>query len=103
MALGGYENQIVLFTAKETINARQIVDLINETTDRKVELDIVSREDYLGGNPAKEFRATLWDDIADGQLSATHPLMEQILGRVPTPPREAIRQLLTGRRDYTYP
>ncbi|KAI6841102.1 hypothetical protein KC340_g7830 [Hortaea werneckii] len=108
MILGGHENQLVLLTAKETINARRIVDIINETTGRQVELDVISREEYLRetaseASAAEEFMVTLWDDIVDGQVSATHPLMEEILRRAPTPPREAIRQLLAERRDYTYP
>lgn len=108
MILGGHENQLVLLTAKETINARQIVDIINETTGRQVELDVIPREKYLRetaseASAAEEFMVTLWDDIVDGQVSATNPLMEEILRRAPTPPREAIRQLLAERRDYTYP
>nr|XP_036582558.1 nmrA-like family protein [Colletotrichum truncatum]KAF6791262.1 nmrA-like family protein [Colletotrichum truncatum] len=113
MIRGGYENQIVLFTAEEAIGAKEIVDIINETTARQVKLEVVSREEYLhlsttqdeGGRPREYFEmiATIWDDIVDGALSTTHPLLHEILGREPTKPRDALRQLLVENRDYVYP
>ena len=113
MIRGGYENQIVLMTAGETITAREIVGVINETTGRQIKLEIVSREEYIRrsstedarGKPTQHFEmvATIWDDIADGALSTTHPLMREILGREPTKPRDALRLLLAEDRDYVYP
>lgn len=112
MLRGGYDNQIVLFTAQKTINARQIVGIINETTDRDVELEVISREEYICLGPAQdnrgkprehfEFLASVWDDIVDGALSTIDPLMEEILGREPTKPRDAVKLLLSETRDYTY-
>ena len=112
MVRGGHENQTVLFTAEETITAREIVDIINETTGRQVQLDLVSWEEYLNtswmrdprGKPREHFEmiATIWDDIVKGALCTTHPLLREILGRVPTKPRDAVRGLLEEDRNYVF-
>ncbi|KAL6912658.1 hypothetical protein FSST1_010418 [Fusarium sambucinum] len=112
MIRGGYKNQIVLFTAQETINAKEIVDVINETTDRQVDFEIVSPDEYITsslqdsqGNLREYFESVVerCDDIVNGSLSTVDLLMAEILGREPTKPRESIRQLLAKNRDYTYP
>lgn len=113
MIRGGYENQTVLFTAEETITAKEMVDVINEATGRQVKLEIIPRKEYIRtapmlddcGRPKEHFEtiASRWDDIVEGALSTTHPLMHEILRREPTKPRDALRQLLTENRDYTYP
>ena len=112
MVRGGHENQIVLFAAQETITAREIVDIINETTGRQVKLDLVSREEYLNtsrmrdprGKPREHFEmiAAVWDEIVEGALCTTHPLLSEILGREPTKPGDAVRGLLEGDRDYVF-
>ncbi|KAL3465010.1 hypothetical protein BJX64DRAFT_253626 [Aspergillus heterothallicus] len=112
MLKGGHENEIVLLTAGETITAREVVDVINETTGRDVKFEIVSPEEYVrvhgesdqGGKPRAFFDmvASWWEDIANGELRTTHGLMREVLGREPTGPREALRQLLVGERDYTW-
>ncbi|KAL5339505.1 hypothetical protein BJX70DRAFT_154714 [Aspergillus crustosus] len=112
MIRGGYENQIVLFTAEETITSKEIVDVINETTGRQVKFEIVSPEEYArvngtndqGGKPHAFFQmvATWWADIANGELRTTNGLLREILGREPTKPRDAFRQILTENRDYTW-
>lgn len=113
MIRGGYENQIVLFTAGETITAKEIVDVINETTGRQVQLEVVSQEEYFRRSSAEgkrgmpkehyEMVATVWEGISEGALSTTHPLMQELLGREPTKPRDAVRLLLAKNRDHTYP
>ncbi|KAE8339538.1 hypothetical protein BDV24DRAFT_135763 [Aspergillus arachidicola] len=112
MIRGGYENQIVLFTAEETITAKELVDVINDSTGRQVKLNLVSPEEYLDthsihdqrGKPREHFEwiATVWDEITKGSLRTIHPLMHEILGREPTKPRDAVRKLLTDNRDYTF-
>ncbi|KAL4781377.1 hypothetical protein BJX76DRAFT_18066 [Aspergillus varians] len=112
MLRGGYENQIVLFTAEETITSREVVDIINETTGRQVKFEIVSPEEYArvsssndqGRKPKAFFEmvATWWEDIAKGELATTHGLMRDILGREPTKPRDALREIMTENRDYTW-
>ncbi|KAL3430761.1 hypothetical protein BDV09DRAFT_177850 [Aspergillus tetrazonus] len=112
MLQGGYENQIVLFTAEETITSKEIVDIINETTKRQVQFEIVSPQEYIrinsandqGGKPKAFFEMVLtwWEDIAKGELRTTHPLMREILGRPPTKPQDALRALLTDNPDYTW-
>ncbi|KAE8139822.1 hypothetical protein BDV38DRAFT_291103 [Aspergillus pseudotamarii] len=112
MINGGYENQVVLFTAGETITAREIVDIINETTDRQIKLDLVSREECLRAwmrdprdKPREHFEmiATVWDEIVRGALRTTHPLLREILGREPTKPRDFVRRLLEEDRNYVFP
>ncbi|RDW81243.1 putative NmrA-like family protein [Aspergillus mulundensis] len=112
MLRGGYENQIVLFTAEETITAKEVVDIINETTKRAVKFEIVSPEEYVRVNSASdqgrkpraffEMVSTWWEDIAKGELRTTHPLMREVLGRAPTRPRDALRAILTENPDYTW-
>lgn len=110
MIRGGYENQVVLFTAGETITAQEMVEIINETTGRQVKFEIVPREEYVNrrderGKTREHFEtiASIWDDIVNGALSTTDPLMHEILGREPTKPRDALKQLLLENRDYIYP
>ncbi|CEL09234.1 Putative NmrA-like family protein [Aspergillus calidoustus] len=111
MIQGGYENQKVLFTAQDTITARQIVDIINETTGRQINLDPVSRNEYLDawrrdprGKPRELFEmvATFWDEIVGGGLRTTHPLLREILGREPTRPADFIRRLLEEDQDCVF-
>ncbi|KAL2858054.1 hypothetical protein BJY01DRAFT_201840 [Aspergillus pseudoustus] len=112
MIQGGHEKEIVLLTAGETITAKEIVEIINETTGRQVKFEIVSPEEYVrvhgandqGGKPREFFEmvSTWWADIAYGELRTTHGLMREVLGREPTSPREALRQLLTEDRDFTW-
>ncbi|KAF2019056.1 NAD(P)-binding protein [Aaosphaeria arxii CBS 175.79] len=113
MVRGGYENQIVLFTSEETITAQETVHVINETTNRQIKFQSVSREEYIraslvrdaSGKSQQHFEiiAGIWDDINDGALCTTHPLMHEILGREPTKPQDALKQLLTENRDFRYP
>lgn len=113
MTHGGYEDQIVLFTAGETITAREIVEIINRVTGREVTLDIVSRDECIRlgstldtrGRPKEHFEmiASIWDDIVNGALKTTHPLMREILQREPTKPRHALQKLLEENRNFTYP
>ncbi|KAF4266766.1 hypothetical protein KXW98_000277 [Aspergillus fumigatus] len=112
MLQGGHENEIVLLTAGETISFAETVDVINETTGRNVRFQIVSPEEYVrlsaandqGGKPAEFFQALVswYDSVAQGEISHTHPLMKEVLGREPTTPREAIRGFLLENRDYTW-
>ncbi|KAL3491897.1 hypothetical protein BJX62DRAFT_115458 [Aspergillus germanicus] len=112
MIKGGHDNEIVLLTSEETITAKEVVDVINETTGRQVKFEIVSPEVYArvhgandqGGKPQAFFEmvATWWGDISNGELRTTHGLMREILGRGPTKPRDALKALLTENRDYTW-
>jgi hypothetical protein len=111
MIQGGYENETVLFTAQETITAREIVDIINETTGRQIKLNLVSREEYVSswrsdprGKPKENFEmiATVWDEIVSGALCTTHPLLGDILGREPTSPKVFVKRLLEDDRDYVF-
>ncbi|GKZ28923.1 hypothetical protein AbraIFM66950_001881 [Aspergillus brasiliensis] len=112
MIRGGYENQIVLFTAEKTTTARELVDIINDTTGRQAKLNVVSQEEYLHpnnmhdqrGKPKEHFQmiASFWDDIERGALRTTSPLMREILGREPTTPQDAVRKLLEENRDYEF-
>ncbi|KAJ5279707.1 hypothetical protein N7478_005079 [Penicillium angulare] len=112
MVQGGHDREIVLLTAQETVSFTDIVDVINETTDRQVETEIVSPEEFVkiktatdeGGKPKGFFRAleTWHAAIAEGDAGFTDPLMATLLGRKPTPAREAVRALLKENRDYEW-
>ncbi|KAJ5599413.1 hypothetical protein N7450_000480 [Penicillium hetheringtonii] len=107
MIRGGYDKQIVLLTAQETITYKEIVDLINETTGRSVRLEFVPADDFValkvandeGGKSEAFFQSLLtwYESIAKGEAAITDPLMADLLGREPVPPREAIRRLLKDR------
>lgn len=112
LMMRGSKEEIVLLTAQETITFAEIVDVINETTNRQVRLEIVSPEDFVrlkaaedeGGKPEGFFRALLswYDAISKGEASTTDPIMVELLGREPAPPREAIRALLTNNPNYEW-
>lgn len=110
MIRSGYEHEIILFTAEETITAREMVDIINETTGRQTNFDLFSREDFIRiysmnhpHNKLKQYSevfASWWTELAAGAARKTDPLMHEILGREPTKPRDAVRMLLEQNRDY---
>ncbi|KAJ5558220.1 hypothetical protein N7535_008435 [Penicillium sp. DV-2018c] len=112
MIRGGYDREIVLLTAQQTITFSEIVDVINETTGRNVQLKIVSPEEFVqlksaddeGGKSESFFSALIswYESISKGEASIIDPLMMDLLGREPTPPREAIRALLTENQNYEW-
>lgn len=112
MIRGGFDRQIVLLTAKETMTFTEVVNLINEITDRKVRVELVPPNEFVrlnansdeGGKPEEFFRKLLtWHDaIARGESGMTDPLMADLLGRDPTSPREAITKFLVENRDYEW-
>ncbi|KAJ5995316.1 hypothetical protein N7481_002293 [Penicillium waksmanii] len=111
MVRGGYDKEIVLLTAQETITFREIVEVINETTGRSVRLEIVSPDDFVklkaaddeGGKSEAFFQSILswYDSISKGEVGTTDPLMTELLGRPPVGARDAIRGLLK-ERDYEW-
>lgn len=111
MIRGGHDREIVLLTAQEDITFSEIVDLINETTGRNVQFQLVSPEEFIalkaedeGGKPEAFFGklVTWYDGIAKGETATVDPLMADVLGRDPVSPREAIRRILQENRDYTW-
>ncbi|KAJ5677811.1 uncharacterized protein N7477_003444 [Penicillium maclennaniae] len=112
MIRGGFDREIVLLTAQEPITFSEIVDVINETTGRDVQVQLVSPEEFVrlkgandkGGKPEAFFRKLLswYDAIAQGDAGTTDPLMAEVLGREPVVPREAIRGILRKNRDYEW-
>ncbi|QMW30127.1 hypothetical protein G4B84_005462, partial [Aspergillus flavus NRRL3357] len=112
MIQGGFENRIVLLTAGETITAKELVSVINETTGRRVELRYVSPDEFVDAGPRNdrggksraffETLVSLWESAASGELRTMDGLMAEILGRDPIPPRDAVRQLLVENRDHTW-
>ncbi|KAF7717525.1 Uncharacterized protein PECH_005453 [Penicillium ucsense] len=112
MIRGRHDKQIVLLTAQQPITFSEIVGVINETTGRNVQVQFVSAEDFVrlkatgdeGGKPEAFFRKLLsWHEaIGKGETSTTDPLMADLLGREPTPPREAIQELLRENPNYEW-
>ncbi|KAJ6139927.1 hypothetical protein N7471_006413 [Penicillium samsonianum] len=112
MIQGGHDREIVLLTAQKTITFSEIVDLINETTGRNVQFELVSPEEFVrlkaaddeGGKPEGFFQVLLswYESISKGETSTIDPLMAEVLGRQPVPPHEAIRALLTENPDYEW-
>ncbi|KAJ5121286.1 uncharacterized protein N7515_009247 [Penicillium bovifimosum] len=112
MIRGGHDREIVLLTAQQTITFSEIVDVINETTGRNVQFKIVSPEEFVrlksaddeGGKSEGFFKALIswYESISKGETSTIDPLMADLLGRQPVPPREAIRALLAENRDYEW-
>ncbi|KAJ5653761.1 hypothetical protein N7490_000764 [Penicillium lividum] len=111
MIRGGYDREIVLLTAQQTVTFADIVDVINETTGRQVQLEVVSPEEFvkikaadLGGKPGAFFKkvVTWYDAIGEGEAGVTDRLMADLLEREPTPAREAIRAFLKENRDYEW-
>lgn len=56
MIRGGFKGQIVQFTAQKKFSAREAIDITNETTDRQVELEVVSRDKYIPLSPGRYAR-----------------------------------------------
>ncbi|KAJ9488287.1 hypothetical protein VN97_g5024 [Penicillium thymicola] len=112
MIQGGHDREIVLLTAQQTITFSGIVDLINEVTGRDVQFKLVSPEEFVrlkaaddeGGKPEGFFQALLswYESISKGETCTIDPLMAEVLGRQPVPPREAIRTFLAENRDYEW-
>jgi hypothetical protein len=112
MIRGGHDREVVLLTAQQSITFSEIVDVINETTGRNVQFKIVSPEEFVqlksaddeGGKSEGFFKAMIswYESISKGETSTIDPLMADLLGRQPVPPREAVRALLTENRDYEW-
>ncbi|KAI2733433.1 hypothetical protein CBS147332_448 [Penicillium roqueforti] len=112
MIRGGHDREIVLLTAQQTITFSEIVDLINETTGRNVQIELVSPEEFVqlktatdeGGKSEGFFQALLswYEGISKGETGTIDPLMADVLERQPVPPREALRAFLTENRDYEW-
>lgn len=112
MIRGGFNNQIVLLTAPEAITFTQMVETINRTTGRDVDLKFVPEEEYvalsarddIGGKPEGFFRALLswYEAISKGEAGATDPLMGDLLGRRPVGASGFIEGVLKKDRDYTW-
>ncbi|KAJ5496488.1 hypothetical protein N7463_008475 [Penicillium fimorum] len=112
MIRGGYDRETVLLTAQQTVTFSEIVDLINETTGRNVQFELVSPEEFVrlktatdeGGKGEGFFQALLswYESISNGETCTIDPLMADLLDRQPVPPREAIRAFLTENRDYEW-
>ncbi|KAJ5898142.1 hypothetical protein N7504_008430 [Penicillium tannophilum] len=112
MVRGGHDREIVLLTAQETVSFADIVDVINETTGRQVQVELVSPEEFvriktaedIGGKPKAFFQklVTWYDAIEKGDAGVTDSLMADLLEREPTPAREAIRAFLRENRDYEW-
>ncbi|KAJ5629101.1 hypothetical protein N7490_011329 [Penicillium lividum] len=109
---GGYENETVLFTAGETITAREIVDTINQSTGRQLNIQYVSKEEFLAhhtqhdkGRKSEvlfEILASWWMAAARGELKTVDPLLGEILGREPLTPHHAVQKLLQNGGDHTW-
>ena len=112
LIIRGSTEEMVLLTAQQSITFAEIVDVINETTGRQVQVRIVSPDDFIrvkaaedeGGKPEGFFRALIswYDAISKGEGAITDPLMVELLGRQPVPPREAIRLFLTENPNYEW-
>lgn len=112
MLSGGYANQTVLFTAGKTISAREMVDIIHQSTGQKLQIRYVSEEEYLthntqhdrGGKPAELFKtvSSWWMAAARGELKTMDGLLGEILGREPLAPQDAVRQLLQKEGDHVW-
>ncbi|GLB07360.1 hypothetical protein AtubIFM57258_002691 [Aspergillus tubingensis] len=112
MLKGGHDKEIVLLTASEPVSVQDIVDVINETTGRGVKIEVVDPETYvrinaendIGGKAEGFFRQLVgwFESIENGEAGFTDGLMGEVLGREPVTPREAVRGLLEGERDYTW-
>lgn len=112
MIRGGHDREIVLLTAQQTITFSEIVDLINETTGRNVQIELVSPEEFVqlktatdeGGKSEGFFQALLswYEGISKGETGTIDPLMADVLARQPVPPLEALRAFLTENRDYEW-
>lgn len=110
---GGHENKIILLTANEALHAADVVRIINQTTNRQVELVLTTPEKYV------EFRKendeaikpeSYWQQIfnwvegfAKGDTEMSHPLMGELLGREPKSGSQAIRELLEENPNATWP
>ena len=110
MIRGGYENMTILLTAEEVITGKEIVEVINETTNRNIKVEYVPAKQWIHNNvlhdegnksqTAFEIVASWWESAARGELRTTDSLMRSILERHPMTPRKAARKLLLENRNH---
>lgn len=110
---GGHENEIILLTANEALHTADLVKIINQTTNRQVELILTTPEKYVevrkagddSTKPDSYWQQILnWlDGFAKGDTEMSHPLMGELLGREPKPGSQAIRELLKDNPNATWP
>jgi hypothetical protein len=102
----------VLLTANEPLSAVDIIQAINETTNRNVKLEIISPAEYVRyntendeGKKAEGFwklRLSWFDGIAKGDAQVSNPLMKELLGREPKTGSFIIREILKENPNYTW-
>lgn len=112
LMMRGSKEEMVLLTAQESITFSQIVDVINETTGRQVQVQFVSPDEFVrlkaaedeGGKPEGFFRVLLswYEAISKGEAAVTDGLMVELLGRKPVSPRDAIRAFLMENANYEW-
>lgn len=99
-------------TANEPLSAVDIVQIINETTNRNVKLETVSPEEYVRyhtendeGKKAEGFwksRLSWYDGITKGDAQVANSLMRELLGREPKTGSFIIREILKENPNYTW-
>ncbi|KAK7530945.1 NmrA-like family protein [Phyllosticta citribraziliensis] len=106
---GGFENQIVALTGPRAVRFSEIVDVINETTGRKIRIEYVGDGEYVRrnvegdeGGKGKDFYwnwVTLFQAFREGKMANVSTLMEELLGRRPKDGLEGVRGLLEKNKD----
>lgn len=113
MIRGGFDKETVLLTANEKIRESDILDIINKTTNRNVELEILSPKEHVEMLKANDKRGKpqdYWDrvltwheGVANGDAELSDPLMRDLIGREPEPGSEAVRKVLLEFPDAQWP
>ncbi|PCG88292.1 Hypothetical protein PENO1_111040 [Penicillium occitanis (nom. inval.)] len=113
MIRGGYNKETVLLTANEKIRESDILEIINKTTNRNVELIVLSPQEHVEMLKANDNRGKpqdYWDrvlgwheGIAKGDAELSHPLLRELIGREPEAGSEAIRKVLLQEPNATWP
>ena len=112
MMRGGYENENVLLTGPKAVTLADLVQTINDVTDRDIVLDKLPFEKYTKVNAENdeggksewwfEKRVSWYEGVAKGDGKAMDPLMEQLLGRKPKDGTEVVKDILTTDPNYTW-
>lgn len=110
---GGFENEIILLTANESLQAADVVEIINQTTHRQVQLVLTTPEKYVTYRKENDDFGKpdyYWQHISNwlegfvrGDTEMSHPLMGELLGREPKSGSQAIRELLEENHNATWP
>lgn len=105
-----FRNDKIVLTAQEALDLRGVARVVGQSLGREIAFSVVSLDDYLrrkvGRDGVPESLARAWAStyagLVLGEGATVSPLLEELLGRQPTPASQWIAATLATNPRYTW-